>query len=131
MDDPRDFNHFIINAETVEKGPQRYECTPDNTVLYIHDPLRFPEYDHLFRTLTDEELPEEYRNTARNIGGFIWREILGDRQFEQIAQTIASSFNFQVIYRPAPLKADQEQYIQFAQSQLGAELDDINPEDFL
>lgn len=131
MENPEEFKHFFINAQTEELGAQRYECTPENTILYLHRPKVADQYDHIFRTLSEEELPEDLRGTARNLGGFIWREILGDEEFEQIGQAMCASYNFQVVYRPTPTQADQLQYFEYAQAKLGRELDDIDPSDFM
>jgi hypothetical protein len=130
MSNPEDFRSFHINATTKELGPQRYECTPENTSLYLHRPGVKDEYDHIFRTLSQEELPEEIRGTARNLGGFIWREVLGDEEFQTIGQRICASYNFNVVFRPEPLESDQIQYFEFAQAKLSQELDGMDWDDF-
>jgi hypothetical protein len=130
MNNPEDFNSFFINATTQELGPQRYECTPENTTLYLHRPEVSDQYDHIFRLLSEEELPENIRGTARNLGGFIWREVLGHEEFHQIGEAICASYNFNVIYRPKPLESDQVQYFEYAQAKLGQELDGMSWDDF-
>ena len=124
----RDFNSFKIHANTVEKGKQEYECNPENTVLYLHDPERFDEYDHFFRRLMGDELPEEYQDSERNMGGFITRHVLGE--FDEIAEAVCNSYNFQVVYRPEPISTDRMAIDEQMEALLHQELEDLDPNDF-
>lgn len=130
FDEARQFTYFTIHANTVEKGRQEYMCDPSNTTLYLHDPEQHDGYDHFFRRLTGDELPEEYQGTEKVIGGFITRHVLGDEEFEQTAAAVCASFNFPVIYRPVPLESDVQAIDEQMQAILSKELDDLNPEDF-
>lgn len=131
MDNPRDFQHFFINAQTDEMGSQRYECNPDNSALYLHDPEENLQYDHVFRVLTGEEIPEELRESGRNLGAFVWREVLGDEEFTSVAAAMCNSYNFNVVYRRVPTETDRNNYFEYAQAKLGHELEDIDPNDFM
>lgn len=128
MENPEEFKHFFVSATTEEKGTQQYECTPENTVLYVHHPDN-DEFDHIFRVLSEDETPEEYRNPARNLGAFLWRAVLND-EFDPVASAMIQSYNFDYVYRRNPTDADRENYYDFAQKKLGWELDDIDPNDF-
>lgn len=130
MENPRDFKHFFINAVTDEMGTQQYECNPDNSTLYLHDPDVYSEYDHIFRTLSEDELPEEYRDSARNMGAFITRNILRE-QFDPIAQAMCSSFNFKVVYCPEPTEVDRANIDDQMQATLARELENLNWDDFI
>jgi len=130
MEYDRSFTSFTINAQTAEKGEQTYDCNPDNTTLYLHDPERFNEYDHFFRELKGDELPEEYQNSGKLMGGFITRHALGEEEFETTAEAVCNSYNFKVVYLPVPTDSDRLAIDEQMQAILGRELDEMNPEDF-
>ncbi len=111
-------------------GSMVLRCTPDNSHLYLHHPDRNEHYDHIFRRLSEEETPEQLRGTHENLGGFIWREVLGEEEFENIATMMSMSCNFVVVYKPEPSNADVEQYKDFALKQLHRELEEMNPDDW-
>lgn len=126
----QEFREFNVRVNTEELGSMVLRCTPDNSVLYLHHPDRNEHYDHIFRRLAEDETPEPLRGTHGNLGGFIWREVLGHDEFENIATLVSNSCNFPVIYKPEPDPADAQQYEEFAMKQMHRELEDIDPEDF-
>lgn len=94
-----DFNRFTIRGRT-EDGIREFECTPENTELYLHHP-RWQEVDHIFHRIDDAD---------RRLGAFVWRHVLGEELFEQHAQLMTGSMNFIVSYRPTPTESDLEQF---------------------
>ena len=126
----RKFTQFIINVRSSEMGVNQYVCDGLNTTLYLHDPDRYDQYDHFFRRLTGDELPEEHRDTDQIMGGFITRQVMGEEAFEETAQSVCNSFNFEVIYRPVPRPGDVEAIDAQMQATLARELDNIQWEDF-
>lgn len=135
MENSEDFTEFILNVVTEERGEMELHCTPDNSTLYLHHPDKNPQYDHIFRKLDVSEMTQEQLampiELRRILGGFVWRSILGEEAFENIAGLMTNSCNFDVVYRVEPTDTDRNQYHDFATSQLRSELEDINPEDFL
>lgn len=93
--------HFILNVESVEKGSLRLICTGDNTELYVHKP-QFKEVDHLFH---------RYDESDRRLGGFVFRNLLGEEEFERIKQYIFNAGTYMITYRPEPTDSDFEQYL--------------------
>lgn len=124
------FNHFIAHINTVEMGEMHLDCTPDNTILFLHHPDKHKEYDHFFRTLSDDERPEEYRGSHRNLGAFITRHTIGDEEFEHLANAVSESCNYKVVYNPEPTPQDKQSIDEQMQAILHRELKDIEPEDF-
>lgn len=92
--------HFYIRAAT-DKGEMKFHCTGENTELYIHHP-NFKEVDHLFHRLDESD---------RRLGGFVWRHILGEEEFERIAMYMHESGAFQITYKPQPAEGDFEEYL--------------------
>ena len=93
-----DFNYFTIKGLT-EKGMREFECTPDNTELYIHHP-QYADVDHIFHRID---------NTDRRLGAFVWRHVLGEA-FQEHADMMQRSLNWVVYYRPEPLETDLSQF---------------------
>lgn len=122
------FDTFNIRVMTEEQGEMLLECTPDNTTAYLHHPLTHYMYDHIFWRMPEEMKPEEAR--GRNLGSFVWREILGADEFNALIDNMRKSYNWNMVYRPVPTDSDRVQYHDFAQGILHRELDDIEPEDF-
>lgn len=91
---------FTIHA-TTERGQETFKCTGDNTELYIHSP-QFKEVDHVFY---------RYDTQDRRLGGFVFRHILGEEEFEKIRQYIYDTGAYQITYRPEPTESDFEQYL--------------------
>lgn len=129
FNDYSDFRRFFIDSQTVEHGPVKLECTPDNTTLYLHHPDRFPMYDHFFVNLPEELVSEEYR--GRNVGAFVTRHIIGEEEFERIANAVSASCNYPVVYRPEPTDSDRRQVDEQMEAIFSREIEDIEPEDFL
>ena len=126
----RQFTQFVINVRSDEMGIRQYICDGSNTTLYLHDPDRYDQYDHFFRRLVGEELPEEHRNREQIMGGFITRLIMGEDDFEATAESVVNSFNFSVVYRPVPIPSDVEAIDTQMQATLHRELDGLSWEDF-
>lgn len=93
-------SEFIIRAET-ERGPMELACNGTNTELYIHQ-TQYEEVDHIFHRIDD---------TDRRLGGFVWRHILGEEEFERIALHMHESGDFMITYRPEPTEHDFEEYL--------------------
>jgi hypothetical protein len=126
----RKFMDFIVKVGTDELGIREYVCDGSNTTLYLHDPELYEQYDHFFRRLIGEELPEEYRDSDKILGGFITRQVLGEDVFETIAEAVMNSYNFSVVYRPIPLPGDVVAIDEQLQASLRRELDGMSWEDF-
>ncbi len=93
---------FTINVDNPEKGKQAIRCTGDNTELFTHHPT-YRDVDHLFY----------FENLETRLGSFIFRQILGEEQFEKIREYVFSSGEFAIHYRPEPTEADMETFIQW------------------
>lgn len=126
-----EFRYFRARVLTEENGEQILDCTPDNTTLYLHRPDVNEDYDHLFYQLSEEELPEEYRGQARNMGAFLTRHVLGEEDFEELAKRMWDSDNWTVVYRPNPTASDKINIDEQLTAMLGRELDEIDISDFL
>lgn len=125
-----DFTQFTAHVNTIEQGPMELTCTPDNTTLYLHHPDRWAMYDHFFYRMTAEELPEEYRDRAGVMGGFLTRHSMGDEVFEELANRVSDSCNFTVVYNPAPTDQDRKAIDEQMQDILHRELETIDWNDF-
>lgn len=108
------FRHFTIRGMT-EWGVREFDCTPDNTELYLHHPT-YEDVDHIFH---------RFDTVDRRLGAFVWRHILGEEDFEEHADYMTGSQNWVVIYRPEPTESDLNQ---FAQDFL--DIPDELPDDF-
>lgn len=128
--DPSNFNEFTVNAYTEEFGEMKLICDTNNSILYLHHPERNLQYDHIFRILSEQEIPVELRHTGKLLGGFIWREVLGHEEFENIANCMANSCNFQVIYNPEPTDIDRIEYNSYAIDKMKRELDEMDSDDW-
>ena len=93
-------SEFIINAVT-ERGPMALHCNGSNTELYIHRD-QYRVVDHIFHRLEE---------TDRRLGGFVWRHILGEEEFDRIAAHMHESEDFMIVYRPEPTESDFDQYL--------------------
>ena len=93
-------SNFIIRAVT-EHGQTEFNCNGDNTELYLHRP-QYKEVDHLFHRFDEND---------RRLGGFVWRQILGEEEFNQIVTHMQESGDFLITYRPEPTDADFDQYL--------------------
>lgn len=91
---------FNLRAMT-EQGEKLFVCTGDNTELYVHAP-QFKEVDHLFHRYDPED---------RRLGGFVFRHILGDDEFERIRQYIFNTGAYPITYRPEPTETDFAEYL--------------------
>ena len=92
--------NFTIRANT-DQGRVEFNCTGDNTELYLFSP-RFQEVNHLFH---------RYDDTDRRLGAFVWKTILGEEEFNQVASYMHESGEYPIYYRPEPLDTDMEQYL--------------------
>jgi len=111
--------NFFINAQDPKGGQHRFECDPTNTELYIHHP-RFADVDHVFH---------RFDQTDRRLGAFIWRSVLGDEKFGEIANFMRDCGEYELHYRPQPTDADMEQYEHFEGQDLDRLLDDTDEDD--
>ncbi len=100
-----------------ENGAERLTCTPENTELYIHHPDKWKDVDHLFYRLDPE--------SDRRLGGFVWRHILGDEEFEALGTRMSQSLNWMIVYRPEPTETDMNEYLKEA-----VDVPDSLPDDF-
>jgi hypothetical protein len=91
---------FYINAQS-ERGPERFKCTGDNTELYLHAD-QYAEVDHIFT---------RYDETQRTLGAFVFRNILGVEEFDNIAEYMIQSCEYMITYRPVPTDSDFDQYL--------------------
>lgn len=96
-----DFNHFILKGKT-EHGYREFECTPDNTELYLHHE-QYEDVDHIFHRIDEAD---------RRLGAFVWRHVLGEERFEEHADMMCGSGLWTVIYRPEPTESDLNQFAQ-------------------
>lgn len=94
-----DFRHFVLRANT-DQGLREFECTPDNTELYIHHP-QYKDVDHIFHRIDDSD---------RRLGGFVWRHILGEEAFNEHTNRMIQSMNWCVFFRPEPTEVDMAQF---------------------
>lgn len=93
---------FNIRAQS-ERGEEYFTCTGDNTELYLHAD-QYAEVDHIFH---------RYGPTARHIGAFVFRNILGQEEFDTVAEYMIQSAEYMVTYRPTPTDADFDQYLHY------------------
>jgi len=93
------FRYFTLRGMT-EQGHREFECTPDNTELYLHHP-QYEDVDHIFHRIDDND---------RRLGAFVWRHVLGEDAFEEHCAMMTGSMNWTVIYRPEPLESDLAQF---------------------
>ena len=93
--------HFFILNLLTERGYETFTCTGDNSELYHHKP-QYREVDHVFVRIEE---------TNRRLGGFVWRNILGEEEFERISQFMYQSGEYPIHYRPEPTESDFEQYL--------------------
>jgi len=92
--------NFTIRVES-ERGPEELYCDGSNTELYIHSD-KYKEVDHIFNRIDQRD---------RRLGAFIWRHILGDENFNNVAMYMHNSGEFAVFYRPEPTEPDFEHYL--------------------
>lgn len=93
------FNHFTLRGNT-ECGVREFDCTPDNTELYLHHP-NWEDVDHIFHRIDDSD---------RRLGAFVWRHVLGEEAFEEHCNLMTGSMNWIVHYRPEPIENDLSQF---------------------
>lgn len=93
-------HYFVLNL-TTERGDESFTCTGDNAELYRHKP-QYREVDHVFVRISD---------TDRRLGGFVWRHILGEEEFERVSQFMYQSGEYPIHYRPEPTESDFEQFL--------------------
>ena len=93
--------NFTIRVES-ERGKEDLYCDGSNTELYIHSD-QYKEVDHIFNRID---------HTDRRLGAFIWRHILGEENFNNIAMYMHNSGEFAITYKPEPSEADFEQFLQ-------------------
>jgi len=91
---------FNIRAQS-ERGEEFFVCTGDNTELYLHAD-QYAEVDHIFH---------RYDAVNRAIGAFVFRNILGQEEFDTVAEYMIQSAEYPVSYRPIPTDADFDQYL--------------------
>lgn len=91
---------FHINAQS-ERGAERFTCTGEDTELYLHSD-QYAEVDHIFH---------RFDATQRTLGAFVFRQILGQEEFDTIAEYMIQSAEYPVSYRPIPTDADFDQYL--------------------
>ena len=96
-----EFNFFILKGQT-EDGHREFECTPDNTELYLHHE-QYEDVDHIFHRIDE---------TDRRLGAFVWRHVLGEESFEEHADMMCESGLWTVMYRPEPVESDLNQFAQ-------------------
>lgn len=84
-----------------EFGEQLFVCNGNNTELYLHSE-QYQEVDHLFHRIDERD---------RRIGGFIWRSILGEDEFDRIASFMHESGEYKIVYSPEPTEGDMEQFL--------------------
>lgn len=94
-------NHFFTLNLTTERGEESFTCTGDNADLYRHAP-QYREVDHVFVRISE---------TDRRLGGFVWRNILGEEEFERISQFMFQSGEYPITYRPEPTETDFDQFL--------------------
>jgi hypothetical protein len=92
---------FVLNVESPENGTQRFHCTGGNTELYVHAP-NYRDVDHLFHRYDPED---------RRLGAFVFRQILGEDEFERIRQYVFNSGAYPITYRPEPTETDFAEYL--------------------
>lgn len=95
---------FTINVHSPDQGEVEFTCTGDNTELYIHHP-NFKDVDHVFHRYDPED---------RRLGAFMFRQILGEEEFERIRQYIYETGTYPITYRPEPTDSDMEQFLHFS-----------------
>ena len=105
--------NFTIRVES-ERGQEDLYCDGDNTELYIHSD-QYKEVDHIFNRIDQRD---------RRLGAFIWRHILGDENFNNIAMYMHSSGEFPITYKPVPTEADFEHFLQDQSHDLDTLLDE-------
>jgi hypothetical protein len=93
------FDRFILRGRT-EHGVREFECTPENTELYLHHE-RYRDVDHMFHRIDE---------TDRRLGAFVWRHVLGEEDFEQYSDAMIESGLWIAHYRPTPTETDMEQF---------------------
>ena len=94
-----EFDHFTLVGET-EHGEKIFECTPDNTELYLHHE-QYEDVDHIFHRIDERD---------RRLGAFVWRHTLGSERFEEHADMMTGSGLWIVHYRPEPTDSDMAQF---------------------
>lgn len=124
-----EFDRFTLKVNTEEHGEMEIPCTPDNTTAYLHHPLTHYMYDHIFWAMPEDMKPDEAR--GRNLGAFVWREILGADKFNTLVDNMRKSMNWNIVYRPQPVDSDRVQYHDYAQGALHRELEHLDPDDFV
>ena len=125
-----EFKSFTARVRTLECGEMDLECTPDNTVLYLHHPERSVQYDHFFYQLRPDELPDGTDRT-RNFGAFLTAHCMGEEMFESLVKRVTDSCEWKVIFCPDPLPSDKEAIDSQIADIFARELDDIDPSDFM
>jgi hypothetical protein len=93
------FDKFTLHGQT-ENGVRDFECTPDNTELYLHR-QEFREVDHIFHRFDDVD---------RRLGAFVWRHVLGEEQFNYYTSLMWESQNWTIIFRPEPTDGDMQNF---------------------
>ncbi len=96
-----EFN-FGVRVNTTDGENRLLECHGENTELYRHHP-NFKDVDHFFIRIDERD---------RRLGAFLWRQILGDEQFEALSLRTIQSGEFIVVYRPEPTDSDMQQFLE-------------------
>ena len=91
---------FNIRAQS-ERGEEQFTCTGENTELYLHAD-QYEEVNHIFH---------RYDSTERALGAFLFRHILGEEEFDTVAQYMIQSAEYMVVFRPTPTDGDFDQYL--------------------
>lgn len=90
---------FTITAET-DFGVRDFYCTPNDTELYLHS-NNYTSIDHIFN---------RYDPTDRTLGIFVWREVLGNEEFNRISDYIHNTGAYDIYYKPVPVERDLQLY---------------------
>ena len=91
---------FNIRAQS-ERGQEVFTCTGDNTELYLHGD-QYEELNHIFH---------RYDQTERALGAFLFKSVLGEEEFDTVAQYMIQSASYPVMFRPVPTDSDFDQYL--------------------
>lgn len=91
---------FNITAHS-ERGEEHFTCTGDNTELYLHAD-QYAEVNHIFH---------RYDSVERALGAFLFRNVLGEVEFDEAANYMIDSAEYLVVFRPTPTEGDFEQYL--------------------
>jgi len=110
----RDYEQYNIEFED-----ETIKTTHENTAVYLHTLPLIKMFDHIYVILEGVPLQDQdsAEPTARRIGWFLFRHVLGEDEFDDMAETLVTE-GYTLVRKPWVTPTDQDAYFQSAHNEL-------------